>query len=86
MGDCTMLIENVKKRIDDWRNKTLFFAGRLQLIVSVLQSLHIYWASIFILPIHICNDIDKLLKGFFYGIPRVFFFGLETDSWPKEQN
>lgn len=42
MGDCTVLNENVKKRIDDWRNKTLFFAGRLQLIASVLQSLHIY--------------------------------------------
>ena len=83
MGDCTVLIENVKKRIDDWRNKTLFFAGRLQLIASVLQSLHIYWASIFILPIHVCNDTNKRV---FIGILRVFFLGLETDSWPKEQN
>ncbi|GJS46023.1 hypothetical protein Tco_0596144, partial [Tanacetum coccineum] len=49
-SDYTVLIEKVKKRIDDWRNKHLSFAGRLQLIASVLTSLNVFWASIFILP------------------------------------
>ncbi|GJY88850.1 RNA-directed DNA polymerase, eukaryota, reverse transcriptase zinc-binding domain protein [Tanacetum coccineum] len=49
-NDCKVLIENVKKRIDDWRNKYLSFAGRLQHIDSVLSSLNVFWASIFILP------------------------------------
>ena len=40
--DGRVLVEKVKNRIYDWRNKTLSFAGRLQLISSVLSSLHVY--------------------------------------------
>lgn len=66
--DCRILIEKVKNRIYDWRNKTLSFAGRLQLIASVLSSLHVYWASMFILPAYVCDSIDKVLKKFlWYG-------------------
>lgn len=65
-SDCTMLLESVKRRIDCWQNKQLSFAGRLQLIASVLSSLNVYWASIFILPKGICDDIDKMLKRFLW--------------------
>ncbi|GJT14324.1 hypothetical protein Tco_0861366 [Tanacetum coccineum] len=37
---------------------------RLQFIASVLESIHIYWASVFLLPQSVINDINKLLKGF----------------------
>ncbi|GJY39240.1 putative RNA-directed DNA polymerase, eukaryota, reverse transcriptase zinc-binding domain protein [Tanacetum coccineum] len=43
--DCKILVEKLESRVNDWRNKFLSFAGRLQLIRSVLSSLHIYWAS-----------------------------------------
>ncbi|GJX83161.1 hypothetical protein Tco_0332642 [Tanacetum coccineum] len=65
-GDCTILIEIVKKRIDDWRNKSLSFVGRLQLIAFILNFLHVYWAYMFILTINVCNDIEKLVKGFLW--------------------
>jgi hypothetical protein len=64
------LIQKVKNRINDWRNKTLSFAGRLQLISSVLTSIHVYWASMFLLPNHVCDSIDKLCKKF-YGLVGV---------------
>lgn len=48
--DCKILVERVKNRIGDWRNKTLSFVARLQLIISVLSSMHVYWSSVFILP------------------------------------
>lgn len=41
--DCKILIERVKNRLDDWKNKLLSFAGRLQLIISVLSAMQIYW-------------------------------------------
>lgn len=63
-GDCNVLLDNVKRRIDTWQNKSLSFAGRLQLIASVLNSLNVFWAPMFILPHGICDDIDKLLKRF----------------------
>lgn len=31
--ECQTLIEKVKNRIEDWKNKALSFAGRLQLII-----------------------------------------------------
>nr|GEV98760.1 reverse transcriptase domain, reverse transcriptase zinc-binding domain protein [Tanacetum cinerariifolium] len=48
--DCKELIEKVDGRINDWKNKSLSIAGRLQLIHSVISSLHVYWASMFVLP------------------------------------
>ena len=65
-SECSILLNNVKKRIDGWKNKSLSFSGRLQLIASVLNSLNVYWASILILPHEICDDIDKLLKCFLW--------------------
>ncbi|GJS32657.1 RNA-directed DNA polymerase, eukaryota, reverse transcriptase zinc-binding domain protein [Tanacetum coccineum] len=50
--DCEILIDNVKKRLDDWKNKFLTFVGRLQLIAFVLCSLQVYWATIFVLLIN----------------------------------
>nr|GEU96335.1 hypothetical protein [Tanacetum cinerariifolium] len=38
---CEVRIDNVKKRVNDWRNKFLTFACRLQLIASILCSLQI---------------------------------------------
>lgn len=63
-SDCKILVEKVKNRIDDWKNKSLSFAGRLQLIVSVLSSMQIYWSSVFMLPNLITGQIEKLIRGF----------------------
>lgn len=65
--DCHILVEKVKNRIGDWRNKSLSIAGLLQLINTVLSSMHVYWASIFIIPIAVIKDIEKLLRGFLWS-------------------
>lgn len=49
-NDCVQLTDKTLTRIQSWSNKTLSYGGRLQLIHSVLFSIQIYWASIFILP------------------------------------
>ncbi|GJT90931.1 RNA-directed DNA polymerase, eukaryota, reverse transcriptase zinc-binding domain protein [Tanacetum coccineum] len=59
--DCKFLIENVTKRIKDWRNKCMSYAGRLQLIASILSSLQIYWSSIFVLPANVC-PLSKVIN------------------------
>ena len=65
--DCKELVERLSNRINDWKNKSLSFAGRLQLIQSVLSSMHIYWASVFILPSRIIHDLEQLMRGFLWG-------------------
>ncbi|GJZ37317.1 RNA-directed DNA polymerase, eukaryota, reverse transcriptase zinc-binding domain protein [Tanacetum coccineum] len=89
IADCKVLVEKVKKRIFDWRNKSLSFAGKLQLVASVLSSLHVYWASMFMLPVSICDSIDKLFKNFIWGKSESSS-GIASVSWkdvcrPKNQ-
>ncbi|GJW23351.1 putative reverse transcriptase domain, reverse transcriptase zinc-binding domain protein [Tanacetum coccineum] len=56
--DCKELVENVKSKINDWKNKFLSFAGRVQLVQSVLASMHIYWASVFMIPSRTLLDLE----------------------------
>ncbi|GJU61513.1 hypothetical protein Tco_1243348 [Tanacetum coccineum] len=64
--DCKELVEKVKSRINDWKNKFLSFASRVQLVNSVLASMHIYWASVFIIPSRILLDLEQLMRGFIW--------------------
>ncbi|GJX99144.1 reverse transcriptase domain-containing protein [Tanacetum coccineum] len=64
--DCMELTEKVKRRINDWKNKSLSLAGRAQLIRSVLGSTHVYWASVFILPSSLMLELEQLMRGFLW--------------------
>ncbi|GJR31658.1 hypothetical protein Tco_1107890 [Tanacetum coccineum] len=81
--DCKELIEKVQNCVNDWKNKSLSAAGRLQLIRSMLSSMHIYWASMFILPSRVLNEIEQLMQGFLWcqgwlkkGRAKVFLISL----------
>ncbi|KAL0294971.1 UNVERIFIED_CONTAM: Retrovirus-related Pol polyprotein from type-2 retrotransposable element R2DM [Sesamum calycinum] len=64
------------------------FAGRVQLIKSVLVSLEVYWAMAFILPKGIINEMIKRLRTFLWkgtsssGYPKVAW-GLFADQLRK---
>nr|GEX05483.1 hypothetical protein [Tanacetum cinerariifolium] len=64
--DCQELLERVKRRVNDCKNKSLSFVGRAQLIRSVLSSMHIYWAAVFILPSSLMYDLEQVIRGFFW--------------------
>ncbi|KAK1440841.1 hypothetical protein QVD17_06673 [Tagetes erecta] len=66
-SDCRALIEKVDNRVGDWKNKLLSFAGRCQLINSVIASLHVFWSSVFILPIRIMHDIEAKMSDFLWA-------------------
>ncbi|GKB13443.1 RNA-directed DNA polymerase, eukaryota, reverse transcriptase zinc-binding domain protein [Tanacetum coccineum] len=65
--DCKVLCDKVEERINTWRNKTLSYAGRIQLIASVLSSMQQYWASVYLLPNTVINDLEKLFKRFLWN-------------------
>ncbi|KAM5554729.1 hypothetical protein ABKV19_022906 [Rosa sericea] len=67
MQDCSPLIDRIEARIKSWENKVLSFAGRLQLIQSVLSSIQVYWASHLILPKKVLKDIEKRLRCFLWA-------------------
>ncbi|GJR79369.1 uncharacterized protein Tco_0150154, partial [Tanacetum coccineum] len=64
--DCKVLVEKAKNRIGDWKNKSLSFAGRLQLCKLVISSMHVYWASVLVIPKVIIYDIQHLIRGFLW--------------------
>ncbi|GKC52350.1 RNA-directed DNA polymerase, eukaryota, reverse transcriptase zinc-binding domain protein [Tanacetum coccineum] len=45
ISDCKVLVDKVRNKVNDWKYKTLSYAGRLQLITSVLSAMQTYWAS-----------------------------------------
>ncbi|GKA87051.1 RNA-directed DNA polymerase, eukaryota, reverse transcriptase zinc-binding domain protein [Tanacetum coccineum] len=65
--DCKSLIDKVKTRIHDWKNKSLSYARRTQLIASVLASIQVYWASVFKLPKTVTKDIERIFKAFLWN-------------------
>jgi hypothetical protein len=65
--NCRLLIDRIFGRLDSWTSKNLSFAGRLQLLSSILYSLHIYWTGIFILPKKILNDINQKFSRFLWN-------------------
>jgi mannosylglycoprotein endo-beta-mannosidase len=64
--DCIPLVERIIARIKLWTSSSLTYAGRLQLIKSVLFSIQVYWSSIFILPYATINKIESILTAFLW--------------------
>nr|GEX22727.1 hypothetical protein [Tanacetum cinerariifolium] len=64
--DCKEPIDKVQNCVNDWKNKSLSVAGRLQLIQSVLGSLNVFWASVFVLPSRVLLDIKQIIRGFLW--------------------
>lgn len=65
--DYEPLIDKVRKRLLSWANRSLSYAGRLQLIKSVIYSIVNFWSSAFILPIGCLDMIESLCSAFLWS-------------------
>jgi hypothetical protein len=63
------IIDKVLSRIEGWRAKTLFQAGKLVLIKSVVTALPSYAMSSFLLPMSFYNELDKIFKNSWWDFP-----------------
>ncbi|KAG7539011.1 Reverse transcriptase zinc-binding domain [Arabidopsis suecica] len=69
--DYQPLLDRILGRFNGWTVKHLSFAGRLQLIQSVIYSTITFWASIFILPNQCLDEIERLCSAFLWkGAPN----------------
>ncbi|XP_062075605.1 uncharacterized protein LOC133779691 [Humulus lupulus] len=58
--DCDLIISKIRQRLHGWASRNLSYAGRVQLIQSVLMGIRNYWMSIFLLPQKVIKEIDCL--------------------------
>lgn len=63
---CKALLERITARINSWASKKLSFAGRFQLLSSVMFSIQVYWSSMFILPKKIIKTIEHKFNSFLW--------------------
>ena len=59
--------EKVWRKLQGWEGKLLSQAGREVLIKSVIQAIPTYTMGCFKIPIGLCNEIEGLIKKFWWG-------------------
>jgi len=64
--DFSPLVVKVKQRIHNWKTKYISFAGQRQLIISVLQSIQLYWMSVFVFLASVIHELESLFRDFFW--------------------
>lgn len=69
--DYSLLIMRIKNRITSWTARHLSFAGRLQLVGSVLYSITNFWMSAYRLPSACIKEINSLCSAFLWSGPAL---------------
>lgn len=68
--DSQPLIDKLYSRFSSWTVRHLSFAGRLQLLKSVIYSTISFWASIFLLPNSCLKILEQMCNSFLWkGVP-----------------
>nr|GEW91790.1 reverse transcriptase domain, reverse transcriptase zinc-binding domain protein [Tanacetum cinerariifolium] len=61
------VVEKIKKRLCEWKAKTMSLGGRLTLVKSVLESLPLYYFSLFHVLLCVIKKLESIRKDFFWG-------------------
>lgn len=66
MIQCISLIDKMMDRVTHWNSKLSSYAGRVQLVKSILFAIQIFWAQIFILFKKVLKAIEVVCKSFLW--------------------
>ena len=69
--DYLPLTEKIRKRVSSWTGRFLSYAGRLQLINSVIMSLTNFWMAAFRLPSGCIKEIERICSSFLWSGPEL---------------
>ena len=61
------LIDKIIARINSWTARKLSYAGRTQLVQTVLFGVQSYWAHLFIFPAKIIKLIESLCRSYLWS-------------------
>lgn len=57
-------------RIHSWNHIFLSRIGKEVLFKAVAQAIPNYAMSVFLLPLDLCRDIDKMMNSYWWGMKR----------------
>ncbi|XP_058749947.1 uncharacterized protein LOC131622956, partial [Vicia villosa] len=66
-ANCLALVEKMTGKVKKWTNHLLSFAGRLQLVKSVLFAITNYWMQSVPLPKKILHDAEAVCRSFLWS-------------------
>ena len=58
------ILEKIERKLVSWKKLYLSKGRRLTLLKSTLSSLPTYFLSLFIIPTHVANKIERLQRDF----------------------
>lgn len=58
--------DKVWSKVNGWRKKLLSQAGKEILIKTVAQAIPSYIMSVFVLPKHLCEEIERMMNSFWW--------------------
>jgi len=65
--DCEMLVQKMIMKVKVWGTRNLSYAGRVQLVNSVLLHMNTYWLSMFVLPKRVLKDITGICRNYIWS-------------------
>ena len=61
---CKPILERVEKKLSGWKRLYLSKGGELTLLKSTLSSLLTYYLSMFTIPQHIADKLERIQRNF----------------------
>ena len=65
------MLDKISGYLNAWAKKSISFAGRRELIASVLQGVVGFWCSMMPLPLAVRSSVIALCRSFLWRRPRV---------------
>ncbi|KAH9768542.1 reverse transcriptase domain-containing protein [Citrus sinensis] len=75
--------ERVWKRLQGWNQKLLSRAGKEILLKTVAQALPNYVMNIYLLPMELCREIERVMNSFWWGRKRLGSGGIIWMKWDR---
>ena len=67
LGTFQHFLDRIEGRLEGWKSKYLTLAGRIILAKSVLMAASSFSMQSTLLPVSLCNSIDKRVRNFLWG-------------------
>ncbi|GLT48369.1 hypothetical protein SLA2020_220000 [Shorea laevis] len=65
-GACQPIIDKIHQRIGSWATKFLSYAGRVQLVNSILFHIQVFWSGALLIPKKVLKLIDAACRNFIW--------------------